>query len=310
MSGRHRAPDPTKGRGRHRSSGAKTSGQSRPLVSSSGVPVYVTMAAGAVVAGLITTTAPSTTAETLRTDLVPPQAPQGQSELSPQVSPQSTNSVDDDRHRLSDGEPSDKAPRRTYGAFAPADSADSAGDDSTAEDKKALATRGAIRKVGAIFAQNPNLRQKPSGDHRAETEPRDSGRIVASERSRSESEVLNSNPVPSFPSPEASLSAPEPFSGGFAPAPEQEADPEPPEQQEQDANATPEPDVTPAPPIVVDPVPDGDPPMHEEQPSTEPDVSPLPEPTDPAGESGQRDAEVEPEELRMDFLLSPSPSSQ
>ncbi|MDO4253531.1 MAG: hypothetical protein Q4C81_00035 [Kocuria sp.] len=79
MGGSSRTRGLIKGHGRHRDSEANAARYPRALVSSSGVPVYVTMAAGAVVAGLITTAAPSTTAETLRTDLVPPQdIPTGQ----------------------------------------------------------------------------------------------------------------------------------------------------------------------------------------------------------------------------------------
>lgn len=61
-----------KGRGRHRDPEAPVTWLPPVSVSSAGVPAYVTIAAGAVVAGLITTVSPSTTAETFKTDLVAP----------------------------------------------------------------------------------------------------------------------------------------------------------------------------------------------------------------------------------------------
>lgn len=70
MNGNGRTRGLIRGRGRHRDPQATTIWRPRMPVSSTGVPVYVTAAAGAVVAGMITTVAPSTTAETTRTDPV------------------------------------------------------------------------------------------------------------------------------------------------------------------------------------------------------------------------------------------------
>lgn len=70
MNGNGRTRGLIRGRGRHRDPQATTIWRPRMPVSSTGVPVYVTAAVGAVVAGMITTVAPSTTAETTRTDPV------------------------------------------------------------------------------------------------------------------------------------------------------------------------------------------------------------------------------------------------
>lgn len=87
VSGNGRRRGLIKGRGRHRDPNANTIWYPRMPVSSTGVPVYVTAAAGAVVAGMITTVAPSTTAETTRTDLVSASNPASQDAVLAAVGP-------------------------------------------------------------------------------------------------------------------------------------------------------------------------------------------------------------------------------
>lgn len=90
VSGNGRRRGLIKGHGRHRDPAATTIWRPRMPVSSTGVPMYVTAAAGAVVAGLITTVAPSTTAETTRADQAGASVAVSRDALDPTVEPSAT----------------------------------------------------------------------------------------------------------------------------------------------------------------------------------------------------------------------------
>ncbi|MDO5619029.1 hypothetical protein [Kocuria sp.] len=149
----------------------------RMPASSSGVPVHITVVAGVVVAGMITTVAPSTTAETLRSDLVPPQ-----------------QHSSDDSSMTARGSSPQASPQVTITAWPDAGARDGETDPSHSP-------TAALPQVGTGKGAKTYVRPNPAGVFRAGSAVSQMGRGVGSVFSTEGRRTWSTHPTVDLPAP-------------------------------------------------------------------------------------------------------------